>query len=241
MYLVIDIGNTTQKAAIYNEKDEMLNYIQHDILTCSEIEPLFNEYPIGAAIISSVGAANAPMVALLEQKTNLLKLVPDTKLPMALHYETPQTLGTDRIACAVGAHALCPDHDVLAIQAGTCLVTDFVTAQGEYLGGSIAPGMRMRFQSLHEHTARLPLLEPQELDFFTGDSTQNSILSGVIRGMACEIDGIIQHYQTRYPHVEVFLTGGDTVFLANYIKNRIFAAPKLVLLGLYKILRFNVA
>jgi len=126
------------------------------------------------------------------------------------------------------------------IQAGTCLVTDFVDGQGTYQGGSIAPGLRMRFQALHDHTAHLPLLEPQQPVPFTGKSTQESILSGVIHGMACEIDGIISHYQGLYPDLHIILTGGDADFLKDFIKNRIFAAPYLVLEGLYKILKCNV-
>ena len=241
MLLVIDIGNTTQKAAVFDEAGSMVRHIQHEMLTCARIEPLLSQYPIRAAIISSVGTADDATMAMLDRETHLLRFGPELSLPIDLRYGTQDTLGTDRIACAVGAHALHPGLNTLAIQMGTCLVTDFVTAAGVYMGGSIAPGMNMRFHSLHEHTAKLPLIVPRPVGDMTGNSTEDSILSGVIHGMSCEIDGIIQHYQTRYSDIQVVVTGGDADFLSHYIKNRIFAAPNLVLWGLYKILAFNVA
>ena len=130
--------------------------------------------------------------------------------------------------------------NVLAIQAGSCLVTDLVTAKGDYLGGTIAPGLRMRLRALEHFTARLPLLEPTPVDYLVGDTTEKSILSGVVNGLVGEIEGMICRYQAQFSPLKVVLTGGDAPLLSNSLKNSIFAAPNLVLLGLYKILRFNV-
>jgi type III pantothenate kinase len=149
-------------------------------------------------------------------------------------------LGTDRIANAVGASALYPGNNVLSIVAGTCLIADFVNAEGEYLGGSIAPGLRMRFQALEHFTARLPLVEPEKTAPLIGDTTQTSILSGVINGMAAEIDGIIRQYSQHYSRIKVILSGGDAELLQNYIKKRICVAKNPILLGLYEILKQNI-
>ena len=125
--------------------------------------------------------------------------------------------------------------------AGTCLVADFVNKEGEYLGGSIAPGVRMRFQALSQFTARLPLVEPENISYFVGDSTQNSILSGVMNGVAYEIDGFIRQYSKQYDHLKVILSGGDAELIQNSVKKRIFAAQNPILVGLYKILILNAS
>ena len=240
MYLVIDIGNTAHKLAVYDESGNQVALVRQPELDVSALKDIFGQYAIQAALLSSVGSVSPDVVAWLEQNTKLVKFSPALRLPIRLNYDTIGTLGTDRIASAVGANSIFPAQPALAIQAGTCLVTDFVDGQGTYQGGSIAPGLRMRFQALHDHTAHLPLLEPQQSVPYTGKSTQESILSGVIYGITSEIDGIISHYQTLYPNIHVILTGGDADFLKDFIKNRIFAAPNLVLEGLYKILRCNV-
>lgn len=240
MYLVIDIGNTAHKLAVYDESGHQVALVRQSELDISALKDVFGQFSIQAALLSSVGSVSPDVVAWLEQHTRLVKFSPALHLPIRLNYDTISTLGTDRIASAVGANALFPAQPTLAIQAGTCLVTDFVDEQGTYQGGSIAPGLRMRFQALHDHTAHLPLLEPQHPVSCTGKSTQESILSGVVYGMACEIDGTISYYQALYPDLHIILTGGDADFLIDFIKNRIFAAPNLVLEGLYKILMCNV-
>lgn len=240
MFLVIDIGNTTQKIAIFDASGEEKAVCRHKQLDISELKILLKRYNIEAAIVSAVGSVDEELVAWLDSQIRLLRFSSALKLPIRVDYGTPDTLGTDRIASAVGAWEIFPQQNTLVIQAGTCLVADFVDANGVYQGGSIAPGLRMRFQSLHDHTAHLPLLEPQEIDFLVGKTTQESILSGVIQGISSEIDGLIHHYRKFYPETNVVLTGGDADFLKDFIKNRIFAAPNLVLRGLYKILRNNV-
>jgi type III pantothenate kinase len=162
-------------------------------------------------------------------------------------YKNAERLGLDRIANAVGAAALYPAQNLLSIQAGTCLVFDFVNEKGEYLGGSISPGIKMRFETLHGNTKKLPLLrEPYEIRenceplHFLGTDTDTSIFFGVLKGICHEIDGFIADYQAKFSPLTVLLTGGDADFLQKLIKNTIFAAPNVVLKGLNEIIKYNV-
>jgi len=241
MDLVVDIGNTLQKVAVFSEKGVLLDLYSEKKLSISFLETLFRQYSIGRAIVSSVREEDNPALRWLEEKTQLLRFSAACRLPIRIQYATPETLGTDRIANAVGANALYPNRNVLSLMAGTCLVADFVNEKGEYLGGSIAPGVRMRFQALSKFTARLPKVEPQNIDFFVGDSTENSILSGVMNGITQEIEGIIRQYSRHYNHLKVILSGGDAELLQNSIKKRIFAAQNPILVGLHKILILNAS
>ena len=241
MDLVIDIGNTLRKVAVFSEKGVLLHLFSEKQLTIPFFEHLFEEYKVRRAVVSSVGEGDEEALAWIDAHTRLVRFTHDCRLPITLKYVTPETLGTDRIANAVGANALYPGENVLSIMAGTCLVADFVNADGEYLGGSIAPGLRMRFRALEHFTARLPLVEPENIDFLIGDTTQSSILSGVINGMAAEIDGLTDRYREHYPDVKVLFSGGDSELLLNSVKKRIFAAQNPILFGLLKILKLNAS
>lgn len=240
MYLIIDIGNTRQKAAVFDKTENLICLEQNDYLSEEILLSLCEKHAFKACIISSVGEPDQRLMNLLSSKFTTLCFSQDLKFPITLKYGTAKTLGTDRIACAVGAAKLFPKQNVLTFQAGTCLVADFVNDNEEYLGGSIAPGLNLRFRALHEGTHRLPLIAPENIDFLIGDTTQNSILSGVINGMAAEIEGLSARYSELYPDLKVVLTGGDSSILLNSLKNRIFAAQNLVLYGLFEILNFNV-
>ena len=239
-FLAIDIGNTLQKAAVFSEDGKMLFYNEKERLTESDLRTLIEKYIIQQSILSSVGEDAGELVSFLEKETKLLVFNHHTPLPIRLCYETPETLGLDRIANAVAANALFPGENVLSIQAGTCLVMDFVTKDAEYLGGSISPGLEMRFSALHHYTKRLPLVGKEGVHPLVGASTETSIRSGVVNGMANEIDGAVERYKAQYGNVKIILTGGNKNDLENSIKNTIFAAPNSVLCGLYKILIFNV-
>jgi type III pantothenate kinase len=241
MDLVIDIGNTLKKVAVFSEKGKLIRLFQEKRLTVDFLEPLFEEFSIRRAIVSSVGDEEAEAMAWIEARAHLVRFTHNCRLPIVLDYATPETLGTDRIANAVGAHAMFPNRNVLSIMAGTCLVADYVNADGEYLGGSISPGLRMRFQALPQFTARLPLVEPEEIVPLIGDTTQKSILAGVVLGMAYEIDGLIADYKESFSPLKVIFSGGDSELLRNFIKKRIFAAQNPILLGLHKILELNVS
>lgn len=241
MFLVVDIGNTLQKAVLFDDSGNVAGRVCGECLGTTQIGPFFQEGNVRAALISAVGNVSEELVGWLSRRTRLLSLSPAIRLPVSLKYETAETLGPDRIACAAGAAAMFPKENVLAVQAGTCLVTDFVSAENEYCGGSISPGLQMRFKALHRYTAGLPPVTPQEIGVYTGSSTRQSMLSGVINGIAAEIDGFIDRYRRDYAGLKVLLTGGDAAFLERYLKNRIFAAPNLVAFGLYNILKYNEA
>lgn len=241
MFLVIDIGNTRQKAAIFNKQGEIVELYQCRQLSPEDLQPLLVRYAVKAAILSSVGNTHPQLSEWLAGQVHTLTFSTHLRLPLTIGYHTPETLGTDRIAAAIGANALYANTPVLVIQAGTCLVTDFISRDNEYLGGSISPGLRMRCAALPHFTARLPLVEPVQSTPITGQTTEESILSGTVNGFLFEIEGFVRQYQAQYPDLITLLTGGDVPMLSGMIKNRIFAAPNLVLLGLFKTLILNVS
>lgn len=241
MDLVIDVGNTLQKVAIFDDKGKIVEFFAQKNPNINFFEKLFRKYTIKSAIVSSVGKLDLSALEWINQHTKTLIFSSKCQLPITLKYSTPQTLGTDRIAAAVGAHTLFPENNVLSIMAGTCLVTDFINSNGEYLGGSISPGLEMRLKSLNFFTAKLPLVEHTKIDFTIGDSTENSILSGVINGIIFEIEGFINKYSELYPNLKVVLSGGNSKLLQNYLKKSIFAAQNPILIGLHKILKLNVS
>ncbi len=172
----------------------------------------------------------------------LLKLDKETALPFSNEYSSKETLGMDRIAAIAGAYSRFPSKPILVIDAGTAITYDFLTADARYLGGAISPGVQMRYRSLHEFTARLPLLQSSESAVSTeliGHDTVNSIHSGVLNGTASEIAGQIERFRHQYPECLVFLTGGDAPLFDGSFKSEIFAAPNLVLEGLNTILNYN--
>lgn len=238
-HLAIDIGNTLQKAAVFSEDGKMLFFCDKEHFTGEDLFPVIEEYSVSHSILSSVGEAAEEQTDFLKKMTNLLVFNHKTPLPIQLKYETPETLGLDRIANAVAANALFPNENVLSIQAGTCLVMDFVTKDAEYLGGSISPGLEMRFSALHHFTKRLPMVEKQGEVTLIGTSTETSIRSGVLNGLSDEINGAIERYREQFGELKIILTGGNKNDLENSIKSTIFAAPNLVLNGLHKILTFN--
>ncbi len=238
MNLALDVGNTYTKLAIF-DGDELVYSEAHELMSIERLREIISEYPIKRAIFSSVSKSYYNFERLLDESYYFLKLSHNTPTPVVNKYATPKTLGKDRIAGAVGAHALYPNDNVLVIDAGTCVTYDLTTKNGEYLGGNISPGLTIRLKALNNYTERLPLLEKQKIDYLIGNSTNTSILSGVIMGLAAELDGMINAYAEKYPELKVVITGGDAKFFESYMKNSIFAVPNLVLVGLNKIIEYN--
>lgn len=241
--LVLDLGNTLHKCAVFNG-DDLLHLETCQQLQTEHIEKIADEYQINAAIISSVDHFDEKLEEQLEHYFKLLKFSQNTQLPIVNAYATPATLGKDRLAAAVGSSAAFPGKNVLSIDAGTCIKYDFVRADNRYLGGGIAPGLVMRLKAMHNFTARLPLisLTPQMLvqqPLLTGDSTTDSMLSGAINGALWEVEGAIAAYNAIYDDLHVIITGGDASFFELHVKSRIFARPNLVLEGLNTILKYN--
>jgi type III pantothenate kinase len=240
MNLILDIGNTLQKIAVFNN-DECVYCQSFPLVTEEVLRSILNQFSIKHSIISSVAELDAQVIAFLNTHTKMIHYTHQTKLPVTILYKNAATLGLDRIANAVGAVALFPFQHVLSVQAGTCLVLDFVNAYGEYLGGSISPGIKMRFEILHEKTKNLPLVFAKDTyPNFLETDTQGSLSSGVINGMCHEIDGFIEDYRATFENLKVILTGGDAAYLQKSIKNTIFAAPNMVLKGLNEIIKYNV-
>jgi type III pantothenate kinase len=237
MNLVIDHGNTRGKAALFEGTELRAKTF---FGTAPELKSWLASAWVQHVIISSVRASTDDLLAAIAPGGTTLQLTAQTPLPISIRYRTPHTLGVDRIAAACGAVQLYPHLPVLAIDAGTCINYEFTDAGGNYFGGAISPGLRMRFESVHHFTARLPRVEPKENPPLIGMSTEECIQSGIGIGLIEEINGVIARYLAKYPDLRVVLCGGDVAFFENYVKHPIFVAPDLVLLGLNGILQHNV-
>lgn len=242
MNLIIDIGNTRVKLALYDGEKQVA--IAHNAnLSIAFLSDFINSNTVAkkplSTAISSVAAEPAAIIDWLTSYGKVVQLKPDTPVPLSISYQTPESLGTDRLAGSVAAWIKYAPANILVIQAGSCLTYEFITKQGEFIGGAISPGMEMRFKALHTFTGRLPLITHQEIGLLTGRTTEESILSGVINGMSAEIDETINRYKDKYIDLKVVLTGGDLIYFDKRLKNSIFAHPNLVLDGLNLILRFN--
>jgi type III pantothenate kinase len=240
MNLIIDVGNTSIKFAVF-DLGKLIGKIVGDIGDFDMmLAQVLKSYPkIDQAIVSSVGKLKTSHIESLKNKITVLELSHKLKLPFMNLYATPKTLGVDRIALVSASVKQFPDNNVLIIDAGTCITYDFINKKNEYLGGAISPGIRLRYRTLNNLTANLPLLNTQLPEDILGNSTQSSIHSGVVFGVLKEIDGVIDEYEKKYSHLTVILTGGDTKFLSNQLKNSIFAHPNFLLEGLNFILEYN--
>ena len=240
MNLIIDIGNSFVKLAVFrDDKLEKKEVIEAENIL-DNIRLLNNIYPsINKAIISSVGKLKKKDINTIDKYFDLLILNSEAKLPFKNLYKTPKTLGVDRIALVSASVNKFPKSNTLIIDSGTCITYDFINSKNEYLGGAISPGMQMRYKSLNTFTANLPLLQSEIPDNITGQSTNESIHSGVVYGIIKEIEGIIETYKLKYSDLTVILTGGDAKFLSKQLKSSIFANSNFLLEGLNFILQYN--
>ena len=236
--ICLDFGNTRLKAAIFEDGNILhTQVLQND--GAEDLRMLLNMYHPQHSIFSSV-INHAPIIEdTLKRHTRFHLLAPQSKLNFTLAVGKPDTMGADRLALAAAAVHFFPHTHNLVIGLGSCITYNFINKFHSFLGGSISPGMEMRFRSMHEHTALLPLVE-KEWEFpLIGYDTKTNILSGVIMGMAKEIEGIVQAYEQRYGNFNVVLTGGDCTYFAGLLKNRIFADPEFLFKGLYAISETN--
>lgn len=240
MNLIIDAGNTSTKLAIFDKKS-LVFFQQVELVEMPrQVKEICDHYPkIDHAIVSAVGQFDRKVIAVLSVFCEVLELKPSTKVPYKNAYATSSTLGVDRMALATAAFYHNSKANTLVIDAGTCVTYDMINDYGEFLGGAISPGLHMRYKSLNDHTAKLPLLRPQAPFDFIGNSTENSIHSGVVNGLCQEIDGVIGQYRSRFRDLTVILTGGDAAFLSERLKNTIFADSKFLLKGLNYLLEYN--
>jgi len=241
MNLIVDIGNTVSKFFVF-DGDELRYHSQEVGHLLSFPAALLDAkaFPIKAAIVSSVVDLPAEAEAHLRALPYpVLRFTSSTPIPIGNRYRTPLTLGTDRIAAAVGAWSTQPGHPLLIIDAGSCITFDFVSAEGDYLGGNIAPGLHARLNAINDYFPRLPLVEAEGDTPELGYDTMTAIRSGIIQGMTHEIQGYIDHFREKYASLLVFLTGGDANHFVNTIKSPIFADPLLVPRGLNRILEHH--
>lgn len=239
--LVIDIGNSLVKVAVFSNR-QLLHKETLTELSTPKVQDLISQYAINNSIISSVSHHLNEIEALLQTSTAYIRFTNKSALPIQNYYESPDTLGLDRLAALMGAKAIYPHKNTLVIDAGTCITYDAIDLNGRYFGGSISPGLHMRLKALHTFTGKLPLIDfDPEFQDWPGKDTQGSILSGVINGMIAEVKGMIEKYIQQYTELHLLLCGGDANFLFTRLKNSIFAhsfslEPDLVLIGLNEVI-----
>lgn len=240
MNLIIDVGNTLLKIAVFN-KGTIVSYRKVPLSEFAKnVRSVFSEFTnIRDTLVSSVGGLRPEEIEMLRVYSPVHVLSHASKIPFKNSYATPETLGVDRIALATAAFYLNPNGNTLVIDAGSCVTYDMMNDYGEYLGGAISPGIMMRYRAMHQQTAKLPLLEMGAVADFIGNTTESSMHSGVVNGICNEIDGVIGQYASRFRDLTVILTGGDAQFLSKRLKNTIFAHSKFLLLGLNHLLEYN--
>jgi len=236
MNAVIDIGNSKIKIGIFNH-GEMKNFFQ--VESPEEATAILNNSEYDDLLVSSV-RKEEPWTELLNVKGRNIILDGSIDLPIKIDYKTPDSLGIDRICAAIGAHLRHPAHHCLVIDLGTCITYDLVDQEGYFRGGAISPGIHMKFRSLHEQTAKLPLVEALEEEIkLTGKSTKESILSGVLMGTRQEIEGFIRSYHHNIANLQIVFTGGGFPLVKNLLDHEYQWYPHLVLEGLNGILEYN--
>jgi type III pantothenate kinase len=238
MNLIVDIGNSSTKVAVF-DKQEMITHFRSKELSHEMFEKKLRPFKIDKAIISSVRVTPDYIVDLLSVNISFVHLLSEkSRLPFKIEYDTPETLGTDRIAAVAGAYKLYAGEEVLIIDAGTALTFDFLSS-AIYKGGNISPGLRMRFKALNKFTGRLPLVAPIGNFTFPGRNTIDAIMAGVITGITYEINEYIRTFENNHVGFKIILTGGDSEFLKDKINHHITYMPDIVIDGLNYILEYN--
>ncbi|MEA3447423.1 MAG: type III pantothenate kinase [Bacteroidota bacterium] len=233
--IVIDIGNTRAKTAVF--KDGALLQPYTGSKNMDDLPTYITEKEYRYGIISSTANANKLQKSECHKLCNdMLYMSANTDIPLQLAHDTPETLGNDRKAACVGAAGLYPGKNLLVIDAGTAITYDIVSAQGIMEGGNISPGKSIRFKALHNYTGKLPLLTSEKPENILGKTTRQSIINGVQYGFLSEVKWYIEHMTKEYKGLITIITGGDAGFLADNLKNSIFVHSDLVLFGLYRIL-----
>ena len=241
MILVVDVGNSRIKAAVFEEDILLEIFIFTKIELEKKIENILKKFQkVSDLVISSVGDVDKQAILAFASVVNVNFISNTNAFPFENKYSTPKTLGIDRMVLAAGAVLTFPNQNRLVIDAGTCVTYDFIDKENNYLGGAIAPGIRLRYESLHNYTAKLPFLTLEHPKDLIGNSTPDSIHSGVVNGLVYEIDGFITDYKSRYSNFIIILTGGDTDFLAKRLKNTIFANSNFLLESLNQTFQYKI-
>ena len=241
MNLVVDIGNTLLKLAVFDGGRLVAQQCVGELREETFAGLLGGARVARAVVASTRGEVPAIVEAVRRHTDYLLEFTSQTPMPIGNAYLTPATLGRDRLAAAVGAATLYPRRNALIVDFGTAVTLDFVSADGVFRGGCISPGMAMRFRALHEYTAALPLCDATDSAELLGRTTDEAVRLGVMNSLAFEIEGYIARMQGEIEDLCVIFTGGDTNFFAKRIKNTIFANCNLVFWGLNRILEYNAS
>jgi len=238
--LCLDFGNTRLKLALFENADlKEIIVLNNDPII--HLKQIIERYQPSASILSSVISHDIQIEELLQSKTHFHKLNHQSKLPFTIPVGKPETVGADRLAIAAASVFLFPKMNNLVIGLGSCITYNFINQSHELIGGSISPGMEMRFKAMHQFTAKLPLVEADWNIPLIGYDTKTNLQTGVVLGMAKEIDGMIDAYDEKFGNFNVVLTGGDIAIFEPHLKNKIFADPDLIFKGLYAISQINHA
>jgi len=241
MILTIDVGNTNVKVAVFKQFNIIDTFVFQKNNFQNNFQIIFEKYPNHTkAILASVSMLDEMDSIWLKNHIEVVEITADSNFPFKNKYITPTTLGIDRRVLASGAVLQYPNQNVLIIDVGTCVTYDFITNKNEYLGGAISPGLRLRYQALNDYTANLPLLENNSPDNFIGNSTDESIHSGVVNGLCFEIEGFISEFSVKKEQFTIILTGGDAIFLANRLKSTIFADENFLLKSLHQLYTYSL-
>lgn len=242
MNICIDQGNSRTKVALFNAEGKVVKNFVYKSFTSSDVERLFKLYPITDSIISSVVNLESSVVNTLNRLSQRFVLFDhETPVPIINDYDSPATLGHDRLAAAVGASYLLPNENLLIIDAGSAITYDFLTEDGHYVGGNIAPGIKMRFTSLRQMTKKLPQVEAEENELIPlfGKNTRDAIAAGVIRGIVFEVKGYMRTVGEQVERFQTVITGGNAPYIINNVQTPLRHERQLVLIGLNRILEYN--
>lgn len=242
MNLIIDIGNTLAKLAVI-DGGRIVAQQSAGRFHPAMADAMLAAWPdVDKAVVCSTRGDAEEVAAMVRPKVNYcLEFTPRTPVPIRNAYHTPETLGRDRLAAAVGAVECCAGCNVLVVDFGTALTIDLITADGTFQGGSISPGVRCRFRALHDYTAKLPLCSPTEEMLPWGVTTETAVTQGVMNGVAYEIEGYMARMGAEFAGLQTIFTGGDAKYFVKRIKNTIFADCNLVFRGLNRILEYNAS
>lgn len=237
MNLVIDFGNTNIKCAVFdaNRLIDQLSFPNMEEARDFIIQDIY--YQIG---VCSVNQPKEDILAAIPELKNAFFLSQDSNMPLRIEYDTPETLGMDRLAAAIGANAIFPDQSLMVIDIGTCITYDFVSQDGVYEGGLISPGVELRYKSMNDYTKNLPLLNKRDTSRLIGKSTEESMVSGVINGIVGEMQAHTSQFMLNNADLKVIMTGGGAKIFESKIKSDIFVSLEIVLVGLNRVLEYNV-
>jgi type III pantothenate kinase len=240
MILTVDVGNTRIKSAVFEDNILLERFVFVKEELQNNIHFILEKYKTTThLVVASVGNIEKEVFLSFNNRLKIDFITQNDRFPFINDYATPKTLGIDRMVLASGATLSFPDQNRLVIDAGTCVTYDFIDQNNHYIGGAISPGLRLRYESLHNYTAKLPLLKLENPNYTIGKSTQESIHSGVANGLAYEIDGFIDNYKAQFSNFIIILTGGDSEFLAKRLKNTIFANSNFLLESLNQTFQYK--